>query len=140
MIQSMKFKFPDYVKNIVCKLMEEPTTISIWLVGSRANGTEREDSDWDILTFVEEDVSPRDIRDDRVDVIKVDLKGNYLLEGQNSYLIGSFDKWGWRDLGCEKANYSVRRTPSDIEKCEIYDLSDVKIETLNGYKIWARKA
>lgn len=42
---------PLFVNNIIMDISKSPTVVSIWLVGSRANGNETAKSDWDILVF-----------------------------------------------------------------------------------------
>jgi len=75
-------EFPEQVVEVLNRLIKEKETDSIWLVGSRANGTEHTDSDWDFIVFVSNQLSERTARHSQVDIIRVDRSGNYLLEGQ----------------------------------------------------------
>ena len=132
-----KIELPLFVEKIVDDLKTNVSTKSIWLVGSRANSSARQDSDWDLLVFVDEELSPVKARDSRVDVIRVDAHGKYLLEGQSES--NSFSNWCWNDLGNREARYSVRVCPQ-AKNDGLIDLSLVQIKTLHGCQIWSYHA
>ena len=89
-------EFPEQVSDVLNGLVSEKETDSIWFIGSRANGNEREDSDWDFIAFVSDRIFERTARHDWVDIIRVDRDWNYLLEGEGMALSGPFNTWRWR--------------------------------------------
>lgn len=99
--------FPVPVANILSTLTTESSTLAVWFIGSRANGTERKDSDWDFLVFIDGEISEKNVRCAYVDLVNVDKYFQYLLEGQKLDLSGSFIKnWNWREISSELAHYS----------------------------------
>ena len=74
--------FPEFVTEVLEELIDERETQSIWFIGSRANGRERPDSDWDFIAFVSNDVNERSTRNKNVDIIRVDRNGVYLEPAQ----------------------------------------------------------
>ena len=70
-----------YIKQLVAAY---PTIREVWLYGSRANGTERVDSDWDYLAYADKSTLDRlalDVRFDREDVdLMIVVDGNRFLK------------------------------------------------------------
>lgn len=67
-----EYIFP-YVEQLV---KEYPRIESVWLMGSRANDSYREESDWDLLVFANKEVldamrQHRELKRERVDVLVV---------------------------------------------------------------------
>ena len=133
------FNFPESVACVLNELINEVSTQEIWFIGSRANGNERIDSDWDFIVFVNEEINVRNARRDNVDIVQVDKNNIYLLEGQNLDMAGSFEKWKWRETDTRSSLYTVRKTP-DVESEQGFNLSEVKYIDLNGIKVWHRNA
>jgi hypothetical protein len=97
---------PDFVQRALAELSNGSATLSIWLVGSRANGTATESSDWDLLVFSEAEPQERSRRCDELDVIHVGPSGLFLAEGQRAaeYTL-SFSNWEWKEQG-DQATYT----------------------------------
>lgn len=132
-------QFPDYVLEVLQGLITESSTQSIWFIGSRANDSERADSDWDFIAFVKDNIHESSVRHSDVDVIRVDENSQYLLEGQSMNLSGSFKTWNWRLVNSESALYTVRKTPV-LEVGQAFNLDDVRYIDLKGLKVWERNA
>lgn len=131
-----EFKFPSFVLDIINELKLKSSTLSIWFVGSRANSIEREDSDWDLLVFVDEVLSPKVVHDKRVDIIVVDKNGNYFLEGQNEDLLGEFKCWNWDEKESGIATYKGIYF-KECNVLEAYDSSICYTKNLYGYRLWS---
>ncbi len=131
--------FPKHVSLMLERLKNEPETESIWLIGSRANGTANADSDWDFLAFVNDPVSERPARVEEVDVLRVDPEERCLLEWQLMSLSNSFETWHWRQTGLDRAKYMVRDTPESVERTA-FDLADVQFRELRAIKVWGKNA
>lgn len=131
--------FPQEVQGVIDKLKLETSTISIWFIGSRANGNFRMNSDWDLICFRNSLVEVQEARSEVVDVIQVGNDARYLLEGQFSDLIGEFRNWQWNDIDSKHAQYKSRVTPV-VEIGNAYNLADVKLVTYNAYRIWSQNA
>jgi predicted nucleotidyltransferase len=132
-------EFPGFVTDVLDDLINEDDIQEIWFIGSRANGCERSDSDWDFIVFTSNLVREHDARHSYVDVIRVDSNGKYLLEGQKMDLCGSFSTWKWRDDEPGFAFYTVRKTP-DIEPGQGFNTEDVRYIDLMGIRVWRRNA
>jgi hypothetical protein len=130
-------KFPLAVQDVLSQIKLSENARSIWLVGSRANDSYRENSDWDFICFISESVTERSARSAIVDIIQVDCLGESLLEGQTLDLKGMFSSWRWHDLKNGKATYVSRITPN-VPLGQAYDHSDVKLVTNNALRIWVK--
>ena len=105
---------------------------SIWLLGSRANGTSREDSDWDFLIFGDDEVLEAirtDISHRRANIhLFVVTDGNHFeslwphgtdTECIRGCLHGSLDDstgdwssgWCWEKVTATEAHYTTPREP-----------------------------
>lgn len=131
--------FPGQVAAVLEDLASEKETDSIWFIGSRANRTERADSDWDFIAFVSDRISERSARHDQVDIIRVDPNWNYLLEGQTMEFSGQFKTWRWRKIESGRASYTVRVTP-EVGDRGTFDSEDVRFVKLRGLNVWRRNA
>lgn len=129
--------FPEQVTDVLKGLLSEKETDSIWFIGSRANGTEHEGSDWDFIAFVSEDISEFSVRNNRVDIIRVDRNWNYLLEGKGMELMGLFKTWQWREVEPGRAVYKVRVTPQ-VRDGKPFNIEDVSFVELLAINVWSR--
>lgn len=109
----------EYILPYVEQLVKEyPRIESVWLMGSRANDSYREESDWDLLVFANNEIldsmrQHRDLKRERVDVlvvygsihfeepwpeVEVRAKGGRL-SGSNSH------SWEWNQTSQTEATY-----------------------------------
>lgn len=133
-----KVKLPYYVSQIIDELKLEDSTISIWLIGSRANGNAKNSSDWDLLVFSTKETCVTGRRHENVDVIIVDPTESCLLEGKTIDFKLSFKNWSWSDKGGGFATYIGQKFidyPSGIR-----DSSDPRCEKSinNAYCLWGK--
>lgn len=77
---------------------------SVWLIGSRANGTASKSSDWDLLVFQTHDPAPTQAKHPDVDVLRVGPSGKVLLDGQSEEHTLLFADFQWEGSG-EVARY-----------------------------------
>src|SRR5690242_8242191 len=68
--------------HVLDELSLERNVRSVWLIGSQANDTATEHSDWDLLVFRSDEPIPTNKRQATVDVLWVGPSGRNLLEGQ----------------------------------------------------------
>jgi predicted nucleotidyltransferase len=117
-----------------------PTIESVWLIGSRANETARDDSDWDLLVFGSREVLDTLSKDDSFSRSDVDLLVVY--DGDNfespyggidnrKSKKGSLRKWEWRHFSPDLASY---------EACKLGEGLHIDIERRSGIKIWPNEA
>jgi len=102
----------DEIRKYVEILKDDfPAIEEIWLLGSRANGTARSDSDWDFLVFSSEPPKLKEKlqrmtkyhRDD-VDLFVVDEDRNFVTAfGKTKG--GSLDGWKWNQNSANSASY-----------------------------------
>lgn len=85
-------------------------SVEIWLIGSRANGSSRPDSDWDLLVFGPEDTFARlhaavDLHRDDVDCMVV-LEGGDLQSAWGRRIkSGALYRWHWDRTGDREATF-----------------------------------
>ncbi|MCC2605648.1 nucleotidyltransferase domain-containing protein [Planctobacterium marinum] len=131
----MNFELPRNIQNVMSGLFEKEDIKSIWFIGSRANGTAHEHSDWDFICFLNTHIQVREARAENVDIIQVGKDGKYLLEGQPESSSGDFKQWQWHQQTNETATYKSRIVPKVLSG-QTYDLSAVKIITLKAIRIY----
>lgn len=97
------------VRTYLETLISEHNSIdSIWFIGSRANGTNRIDSDWDFLIFADKETlnslkQSSSSRLKNVHVLVVYDENNF--ENPWSSSKGSFDTWKWKQDTENTAKY-----------------------------------
>lgn len=113
-----------------------PNIESVWLIGSRANETARDDSDWDLLVFASREVLEALSTDDSFSRSDVDLLVVY--DGDNfespyggtdnrRSKKGSLKKWEWQHFSADLASY---------EACKPGEGMHIDIERRSGVRIW----
>src|SRR6266481_2132913 len=104
---------PEYVAKLVAVC---PSIRAVWLIGSRANGTERPGSDWDLLVFADAAILSRLRGDDDLRQRSADLCVDLLLVHDGDNFLepwgspehekhGSLTGWEWRELSDSEAEY-----------------------------------
>jgi hypothetical protein len=129
---------PPYVNRVIDDLKNEEPIESIWLVGSRANGKEKESSDWDILAFSGNKPCVTKQHHKNIDIIIVGPSKKILLEGQSIESMNSFSSWSWPEKHDRTATYVGRKFikyPSGIR-----NISDPVYEesTNDAYCLWSK--
>ena len=113
-----------------------PAIESVWLFGSRANESARNDSDWDLLVFANQeifDALAADISfcDETIDLLVVFDGDNFAFPygGKNGRKSkqGSLKKWEWRHFSLDLASYKA---------CKAVEGLDINIEKKSAVKIW----
>lgn len=112
----------------------------IWLIGSRANGTAREDSDWDLLVFSSSSISQtikemHQFKRDDIDLLIVEPSGEFAtVFGEPKS--GSLTEWKWEKISDDRAEYESCKWVDDEPDTE-GEFHDGKmiIETMNAYRV-----
>jgi predicted nucleotidyltransferase len=94
----------ESIRKTINEIAQETATKSIWLIGSRANSRAREDSDWDILVFREDEKVLDSARQKKLDVLQVSPSGFYFVEGRPSSS-NKFDNFCWSRISEDRASY-----------------------------------
>jgi hypothetical protein len=117
----------DYLRQVVGQY---PRVQSIWLIGSRANDTCREESKWDLLAFADKDTFEQMKQDaslKRGDVILLvvydsnnfeepwpDVEGGRPIRSRCGLLNGPRPQgWGWREVSDIEAVYEGTRLSAE---------------------------
>ena len=98
------------IAKMIGELILESTIQSIWLIGSRANATVHETSDWDILIFSVLEPVVVDARWELIDVLHVGPSGKMLLEGKSEYCTCDFSDFEWELKSKCEATYKGRKS------------------------------
>jgi len=113
-----------------------PEIQSVWLIGSRANGTARPDSDWDFLAFG----VPRlrqtfakhlELRKDDVDVFVRDEDGDFRAPWPDSDRV--LERIEWKQVSPTQATYMATKPKRGLDGQELF-CSDVHEGT--GIRVW----
>jgi len=120
------------IEDYIIKLTGQHSSIeSIWLFGSRINGTYRPDSDWDLLVFgthetLDELSQSDEFKQNNIDLLIVyngnDFKSPWPSEpGSKKQKSGSLSEWGWRKLNHQIAFYNgtkeIEGNEGDMKLC-----------------------
>mgnify|MGYP001481481910 CR=1 FL=1 len=107
----------EEIEEYIIKLTSQhPSIESIWLFGSRINGTHRPDSDWDLLVFgthetLDELSQSNEFKRNNIDLLIVyngnDFKEPWPAEpGIKKQKSGSLSEWGWCKINHQIALYN----------------------------------
>lgn len=114
---------------------------SIWLLGSRANGTATLESDWDFFVFGEDNVleeiqANKKFHAENIDLLVVSKNGSFS-KPYGHMKTGDLVSWGWRIVTPKIATYKG-------SKCDDFDpdgdgyiggASPFKVETLKAIRV-----
>ncbi|MDP3786738.1 MAG: nucleotidyltransferase domain-containing protein [Candidatus Omnitrophota bacterium] len=138
----MQININEYIN----KLVEKHQDIkSIWLIGSRANGTEKEDSDWDLLVFATEETlhslkNNKEFCKDEIDLLVV-YNGNDFQEPwtrdsrNNKCKSGNLKEWSWKKFTCIEAQYTIDAGFKEALRAGVTEWTP-REEILKAQKLW----
>ena len=109
---------PDYLRDFVDRFSR--AGFEVWLMGSRANGNARTDSDWDILIFGDEvllDALKNEAPLEETDVLVVHdgdaFQSPWNKTKEGVLKSGSLSGWEWQRKSETEATYSGTKWPHD---------------------------
>ncbi|HYT53512.1 MAG TPA: nucleotidyltransferase domain-containing protein [Verrucomicrobiae bacterium] len=115
----------------------------VWLLGSRANRTERKESDWDLFLFTDAAglsclTSNNYLKDDRVDLLVV-YDGNNFEEPwptiQAKAKSGNLRDWVWSRLSDDEAEYkTIKSTPEWYKNNQA-----IETKIFKARKLWPKQ-
>jgi hypothetical protein len=94
----------EYIDRLV---QAYPSIREIWLLGSRANGTERQNSDWDYLAFGDDARAFNDLHND-IQFNDPDVDLLFLSPGADEAIKPWLDPTGWKKLGLGDAPGGIK--------------------------------
>lgn len=100
----------EAVLAVITELSQEPSVLEVWLMGSRANASASESSDWDLLVFSEHEPRASPGRHPKVDVLWAGPSGSLLLEGQPECMALNFSDFQWVRRSADSAEYLGRKS------------------------------
>ena len=129
-------EIPSFLNDIVRDISNECDVISIWLVGSRANQTAQDNSDWDIVVFQNKPLKASMARHVNVDIIRVYENKFGMVDGKNIEF--SFDSWEWSGISDLEAQYKGQKFIDYSNG--VRDMSDpiYKKSACRGFCLWSR--
>ena len=115
-----------------------PQIEEVWLIGSRAEGLERANSDWDYLVFANERLinslrqKPELYRED-VDLLVVYDGDRFKSPWRDGARVksGSLSEWDWKVVGEGEATYRATRWRSDGD-------FNMNLREARGRRVWKR--
>lgn len=97
---------------------------SIWLIGSRANGTARTNSDWDLIAFGNSTVlaclkAHTELHRFDIDFLVVTNGDDFQNAWGDRNKSGSLSRWEWRQLSDTRAEYTESKSVESKDGGEI---------------------
>ena len=132
----MRPQIPLLLAELIASISQDELVKSIWLIGSRANGYAKPDSDWDILYFSAREPCARDSRLNNVDVIHVGPHDTFLLEGKNLEFHLSFSNWHWHQDSDRSASYTSLDMDKSVIPGIVYDSPCISSHRRSAFKLW----
>lgn len=120
-----------------------PQLTEIWLIGSRANDTASENSDWDFIAFSTSALDmPEELHKPDVDLLVI-YDGNSFSNAWGDKKSGSLSVWQWQPASEIRATYQGEKwTPDENEdsNCTAKSQNSGKLspQTCNAYRIWLK--
>lgn len=120
---------------------EFPSITDVWLIGSRANDTARDGSDWDFIVFSSSPIYDNIKNNKRfhradVDLLVVDENGEFSKPfGEPKG--GSLSEWKWRQISANLACHeSVKWVPDEEATAEgMADMGRLSCKTLSAHRV-----
>lgn len=133
----------DYLRKLAAKC---PSVREVWLLGSRANNTERENSDWDLLAFADQSTFNTISEDESLHLSNVDLlvvhseNGTFEKPWGDKKKKGSLNSWSWVRTTDREATYESHRWIPDAEqKYPGTETGYCETLKLKALRIWPRE-
>lgn len=128
---------PTQVLEVIESLTRFEHVQEVWLIGSRANGWEKLDSDWDLLVFSSVEPTPVSQRSPDVDVIHVGPSRTILLEGQPACMMLPFSSFAWHPNEDGTASYKALSL-TKFESGVVRDASEPSfaLRSANAFRLW----
>lgn len=107
----MLVKFPNEIQELLNDVQQNIASVTeIWLIGSRANNTAREDSDWDFLVFGDDSSLNKlkrmiEYKRENIDFLVVFDGDNFIAPWGIPKKSGSLTKWEWNRISDYSAQY-----------------------------------
>lgn len=134
--RAMNDKIKQYIESLTTHYSDIK---SIWLIGSRANNSHREDSDWDLLVFADNKIFNelklnKTFRNNTVDLLIVFDNQNFEKPwaDEKGTKNGSLSEWKWNELSSNEATYKSVKYKSD----EWFKEDMIECKILKAFKIW----
>jgi hypothetical protein len=116
--------------------------VSIWLVGSRVNGTASHLSDWDFVVFGDTTLLKALQRDevvhrDNVDFLVVLNDGDTFEQPWGRQKRGSLSGWKWVQIDESSATYvGTKSFPDEEQIANGCDVSELRLINLRAVRVW----
>jgi hypothetical protein len=111
-----------------------PAIREVWFIGSRANGTERPDSDYDYMAFADGDTLAALSQSQRFNWPDIDLlvvfDGLNFAEpwpDPNRPKGGSLDEWEWRPVSKTLATYRATKPGPDDWSTRAFEQNSIRV-------------
>lgn len=115
-----------------------PTIQSIWLFGSRANETQRIDSDWDLLVFGTQEILEalkfdQTFHQKIMDLLVVYNGNNFENPWEEEQKSGSLIEWCWKESSANEATYRATKGIFNVNGEEEFN---IKMTQCKAYRVY----
>ncbi len=127
----------EYIEQLISA---NPSIQSIWLFGSRANETQKADSDWDFLVFGTEEtlealIFNQSFHQNHIDLMVVYNGDDFKKPWGEKQKSGSLSEWCWKELSENTATY---RATKGIIGADGKEEFNVKVTECNASRIYPK--
>jgi len=135
---SPEFELGAYVRKLA---MKHPSVTEMWLLGSRANGTAKATSDWDILAFADESTfnalrDHHELQHPDVDLLVVKSADGRFEKPWGRTKSGTLEKWQWNRLSETEATYRSTKFVPDPGEAHHGDFHE---QILKAVRLWPER-
>jgi predicted nucleotidyltransferase len=124
-----------YIKRLISAY---PTILSVWLLGSRANGSYKPDSDWDLLVFGSQKVFDdlklnQSFHHANMDLLVVYNGNDFEKPWGEKQKRGSLTGWKWKALSETESTYRATKSIFGEDGEEEFN---VKVMQCKAYRVY----
>ena len=129
-------RIPPDIQQLIARVGQiAPGLTAIWLIGSRANNTEKPSSDWDFLAVgghatLEYLRAATELHHSNVDFLVVTNGDDFRAAWGTTEKHGSLAEWGWQELDGKSATYAQSKW-HDAE-----DGAGVRVTQVRAKRMW----
>ena len=124
----------DYIRRLVGTF---PKIRQVWLLGSRANGTAKDNSDWDYIVFgdtalLETLRSNPNWKEPEIDLMVVHNGDDFEEPWGERPKHGSLSGWEWEQVSPTCAQYKATKPKNDLFRAEVSRQKAVRVWPRDG--------
>ena len=129
----------EYIKNLKNSY---PNITSTWLIGSRANGTAKPNSDWDFIVFANNETlenirNNHEFHKENIDLLIVYNESGDFAKPWGKKKTGNLKNWAWKNINENETSYESAKFIKNEKRSQKFnaEMGDIETETFKAFKI-----